>query len=62
MERLARARAKSEVLISSADLTRDQLMDEFNAGIWTINKEVIRKAIEFFDNIFEIEKENKSTR
>jgi hypothetical protein len=37
-------------------------MDEFNAGIWTTNKEVIRKAIEFFDNIFEIEKENKSTR
>ncbi|MDM8528770.1 phospholipase D-like domain-containing protein [Anaerolineales bacterium HSG24] len=41
-----------EVLISTADLTRDQLFDEYNAGIWTKNLDVIEKAIEFFDNVW----------
>lgn len=47
----------TEVLVSSADLTRDQLFDEFNAGIWTADKETVAKAIDFFENIFELEKE-----
>ena len=41
-----------EALISSADLTRDSLIDEFNAGIWTKDPETVRKAIEFFDNMW----------
>lgn len=47
----------NEVLLSSADLTRDQLFDEFNAGIWTSNKETVKKAIDFFENLFQLEKE-----
>ncbi|KAF5419337.1 MAG: hypothetical protein C5S49_00690 [Candidatus Methanogaster sp.] len=42
-----------EALISSADLTRDQLIDEFNAGVWVMDKETVECAIEFFDNIWE---------
>lgn len=42
-----------EALISSADLTRDQLMDEFNAGIWVRDEETVKRATEFFDNIWE---------
>ena len=42
-----------EALISSADLTRDQLIDEFNAGIWVRDKETVERATEFFDNIWE---------
>lgn len=45
-----------EVLISSADLTRSQLFDEFNAGIWTSDKETVVKAIDFFENLFQLEK------
>lgn len=41
-----------EVLVSSADLDHTQLNDEFNAGIWTRDKETVQKAIEFFDNIW----------
>lgn len=46
-----------EVLISSADLTRDQLFDEFNAGIWTSDKTTVKKAIDFFENLVQIEQE-----
>ncbi len=42
-----------EALISSADLTRDQLIDEFNAGIWVRDEETIKRARAFFDNIWE---------
>ncbi len=42
-----------EALISSADLTRDQLIDEFNAGIWVRDKETVERATDFFDNIWE---------
>ena len=42
-----------EALISSADLTRDQLMDEFNSGIWVRDRETVKRATEFFDNIWE---------
>jgi hypothetical protein len=45
---------KNQVLISSADLTRDQLYDEFNAGLWTSDKAVVEKATEFFDNIYNL--------
>jgi len=41
-----------EILISTADLTRDQLYDEFNAGIYTKNKQCVKKSIEFFDNVW----------
>lgn len=43
---------KNQALISSADLTREQLYDEFNAGLWTSDKVVVEKATEFFDNIY----------
>lgn len=45
-----------EALISSADLTRDQLFDEFNAGIWTADRITVKKAIDFFENLFELER------
>lgn len=41
-----------EILISTADLTRDQLYDEFNAGIWTEHPLAVNAAIEFFENIW----------
>ena len=50
----------NEMIISSADLTRDQLFDEYNAGIWTCDKITIKKAIDYFDNIFEMYKTNTS--
>lgn len=40
-------------LISSADLTRDQLNDEFNAGVFTRNPDFVEQSIEFFDAIWE---------
>lgn len=46
---------EEEVLISTADLTRDQLFDEFNAGIWTSDKSTVKKAIDFFENLFTLE-------
>ena len=45
-----------EVLVSSADLTRDQLFDEYNAAIWTSDKDTVKKAIDFFENLFQTEK------
>lgn len=42
-----------ELLISSADLTRDQLLDEYNAGIYTRDPSAISNAIEFFDSVWE---------
>ena len=48
-----------EALISSADLTRDQLIDEFNAGIWVRDKETVKRATEFFDNIWEDSEKKK---
>jgi hypothetical protein len=42
-----------EVLISTSDLTRDQLFDEYNAGIWTRNQTIVENAIKFFDNVWE---------
>jgi phosphatidylserine/phosphatidylglycerophosphate/cardiolipin synthase-like enzyme len=48
-----------EALISSADLTRDQLIDEFNAGIWVRDKETVKRATDFFDNIWEKSEKKK---
>lgn len=42
-----------EVLISTSDLTRDQLFDEYNAGVWTRNQSIVENAIKFFDNVWE---------
>jgi len=44
--------ADNEVLISSADITSEQLEKEFNAGIWTRDKETVEEAIKFFENIW----------
>lgn len=41
-----------EVLVSSADFNKNSLIDQFNAGISTKDKETVRKAIEYFDNIW----------
>lgn len=41
-----------EVLISSSDLNRDGLIDQYNAGIWTRDKETVEIAIMFFENIW----------
>jgi len=43
---------EEELLVSSADLTRDQLYDEYNSGIWTRDKDAIKKSIEYFDNLY----------
>ena len=48
-----------EALISSADLTRDQLIDEFNAGIWVRDKETVKRATDFFDNIWKESEKKK---
>jgi phosphatidylserine/phosphatidylglycerophosphate/cardiolipin synthase-like enzyme len=50
---------EDEMLVSSADLTRDSLFDEFNSGIWTRDKEAIGEATEFFDNLYEYCKESQ---
>lgn len=42
-----------ELIISSADLTREGLYDEFNAGIYTKDTETIRNCIKYFDNIWQ---------
>lgn len=41
-----------ELLVTSADLTRDQLIDEFNGGIYTKDPDTIANAIEAFDKIW----------
>ena len=42
----------NEVLISSADITPEQLEKEFNVGIWTKDEETVEKATKFFENIW----------
>jgi sugar-specific transcriptional regulator TrmB len=51
-----------QLLVSSADLTTDQLYDEFNAGIWTSDKEAVEKATAFFENIFQLEQSRKAEK
>lgn len=48
-----------ELIISSADLTREGLYDEFNAGIYTKDEDTIKSSIEYFDNIWEKWSKNK---
>ncbi|WP_266080791.1 phospholipase D-like domain-containing protein [Haladaptatus caseinilyticus] len=45
---------KNSLLLSSADLTRDQLMDEFNAGLLTQDKKAIEAADRYFDQIWAV--------
>ena len=42
-----------EVLVSSADITPEQLEKEYNAGVWTKDGDTLKKAIEFFEKIWE---------
>jgi hypothetical protein len=42
----------NEALISSADITAEQLEKEFNAGIWTRDKATVEAAVKFFENIW----------
>jgi hypothetical protein len=39
-----------EMIISSSDLTRDQLFDEFNAGVFVTDSKRISAAVEYFEN------------
>lgn len=49
------------LLVSSADLTREQLHEEFNAGTFTRDSEAIDSAIELFDTMWE-EAEHRGQR
>jgi hypothetical protein len=42
----------TQMIVSSADLTRDQLYDEYNAGLFTQDKEAIKLALDFFNNLY----------
>jgi len=44
---------QSDAIISSADLTRDQLYDEFNAGVHIEDPDVVEEVIELFDEMWE---------
>jgi hypothetical protein len=53
---------KNEVLISSSDLDRNGLIDQYNAGIWTRDQETMDGAIKFFENLWnESKDETQST-
>lgn len=41
-----------DLLVSSADLTREQLVEEFNAGIYTRDEDSIDAAIESFETMW----------
>jgi uncharacterized protein YacL (UPF0231 family) len=43
---------KNEVFLSSSDLNRDGLIDQYNAGIWTRDEKIVEEAIKFFENIW----------
>lgn len=50
-----------EILISSADLTRESLFDEFNAGIYTRDDDSVKRCIDYFNNVWnESDKLNQS--
>lgn len=44
---------EQQAVISTADLTRDQLVDEFNAGVYTRNDEFVEEATEFFEKMWD---------
>lgn len=41
-----------KVLFSSADLRDDQLKRKYQYGFWTNNEEMVRKAVEYFENLW----------
>lgn len=43
----------SQLLVTTADLTRDQLVDYFNSGLYTEADEPVANAVEFFDMVWE---------
>jgi hypothetical protein len=44
---------KSELIVSTADLTREQLVQEYNVGIYTENEQAIQSATELFNVMWE---------
>lgn len=42
----------NQLLVSSADLTREQLVDEYNAGLYTQDKASIKDATDYFNNLY----------
>ena len=44
---------QDELVVSSADLTREQLREEFNAGIYTQDDDTVSSAVDFFDVAWE---------
>ncbi len=53
---------KHEVLISSSDLDRNGLIDQYNAGIWTRDKETVDEAIKFFENIWTVSNDKTQSK
>ncbi|ELZ80503.1 phosphatidylserine/phosphatidylglycerophosphate/cardiolipin synthase-like protein [Haloferax larsenii JCM 13917] len=51
----------SELVVSTADLTREQLYEEYNAGIYTQDTESVDSAIDFFDDAWE-EADHRGTK
>lgn len=43
---------KDAMVVSSADLTRDQLRDQFNAGVFTKDSNAVEDAVEYFDKVW----------
>lgn len=43
----------NEVLVTSADMTSEQLEKEYNAGVWTKDEKTVKNAIEFFEKIWD---------
>jgi len=40
------------VMFSSADLRDDQLKRKYQYGFWTNNEQIVRKVVEYFDNLW----------
>jgi hypothetical protein len=47
---------EQRLLVSNADLTRDQLHDSFNAGIYTEHPKTVNSATEMFTSMWESSK------
>lgn len=45
-------RDDEEVMTMTADLTRDQMHDEFNVGMHTKDRRAVKEAIDFFDDVW----------
>jgi hypothetical protein len=41
-----------KVMFSSADLRDDQLKRKYQYGFWTNNEEIVKKAVEYFENLW----------